>query len=281
MTIHHGSSRTEHDALIEAIYDGAANDELEAGNIYAYRLRDRVEVVDLSDKHLAQPRRKTGKVIVQDVASFKHYYGKHADPNSETYVNIDTGTITAVLNAHRETDTDETVDDSARWGDHRVILQLRFTDAWERWTGIDHKMLTQERFADFIDDNRVDIVAPAAADMLELVQHFQTQTKVTFNSATVLSNGNRRLVFTEETTAGAGAKQQLEVPSELTLALAPFEDSEPYKVQARFRYRISGGDLLMGVWLDNADDIRRDAVKTVVDKLQEELAVVIMRGTPA
>lgn len=116
--------------------------------------------------------------------------------------------------------------------------------------------------------------------MLELVQHFQAVKKVTFQSSTVLANGDRRLTYVEETDAGAGTKQQLEVPSTLELGIAPFEDSTPYVVNARFRYRIQGGALYMGFILDNAVDVLRDAVKTVVASLQEELGIVIMRGTP-
>ncbi|MFI6534165.1 DUF2303 family protein [Nonomuraea sp. NPDC050547] len=277
------TTRTENDALIEALENTTAPDGLIPGHIYGYKLGDRVEVIDLSDKHLPQPRRKTGRVAVGDAASFIHYYKKHADPGSEVYVDIDHGRITAVLNAHEATPNVELLDEdnTARWGDHQLILTLAETDAWKRWTYHDRKLIRQADFADFIDDNRADIRKPTAADMLELVQHFQTQTRVTFNSATVLANGNKRLVFTEETDAGAGAKGQIEVPGQLELGLTPFDDSEPYVVTARFRYRIQGGALQMGYLLDNADNVRRDAVKQVVTHLQEELGVVIMRGTPA
>ncbi|MEU4234158.1 DUF2303 family protein [Nonomuraea sp. NPDC026600] len=274
--------RTENDALIEALEGSEIPAELLPGSIYAFKLKDSVKLVDLLDRDLARPRRKLGRVVVEDAASFALYYKKHADSGSEVFVDVDAGRITAVLDAHEATpDEDLDRDESARWGEHQLVLAMHQTDAWKRWIGIDHKMLPQQVFADFIDDNRADIRVPTAADMLELVQHFQTQTSVTFNSATVLNNGNKRLVFTEETTAGAGAKQQLEVPGTLEIGIAPFEDSEPYVVHARFRYRISGGDLLMGIWLDNADDVRRDAVKTVVTSLQKELGITVMRGTPA
>ncbi|MFF4412142.1 DUF2303 family protein [Streptosporangium sp. NPDC001559] len=275
--------RTENDALIDALTDAQLSEQLTPGNVYAFKLRDRVETIDLRDPDETRPARKKGTVRVDDLASFVHYYAKHCDDASEVYVDIDAGRVTAVLDAHEGNQDVAGTDGvpAARWGEHRLVLTMAQTDKWKRWTGIDRKMLLQEQFADFIDDNREDIRVPQPAEMLELVQHFQAQTKVTFNSATVLSNGNRRLTFTEETTAGAGAKQQLEVPSVLELGIAPFEDVDPYVVHARFRYRISGGDLLMGVWLDNAVDVRRDAVKTVVTRLQEELGVVVMRGTPA
>lgn len=273
--------RTENDALIEALSTAALAEELEPGNIYAFKHADHVTTVDLLERNLERPRRKTGRVVVEDAASFALYYKKHADPDSEVFVDIDAGRVTAVLDAHQETATDDTRDDSARWGEHQLVLAMHQTDAWKRWTSLDRKLPRQEEFANFIDDNRADIRVPSAADMLELVQHFQTQTKVTFNSAHVLANGNRRLVYTEETDAGAGPKSQIEVPSSLELGIAPFEDSQPYVVSARFRYRIQGGQLHMGVILDNADDVRRDAVKTVVASLQEELGITVMRGTPA
>ncbi|NUU22895.1 MAG: DUF2303 family protein [Streptomycetaceae bacterium] len=221
------TARTENDALIEALATSALAEELAPGSIYAFKHADRVTQIDLTDKHLPQPRRKTGRIVVDDAASFTHYYKKHADSGSETYVSIDHGRVTAILNAHEATPNVEFLDEdnTARWGDHQLVLNLAQTDAWKRWTGRDRQLIRQADFADFIDDNRADIRKPSAADMLELVQHFQTQTRVTFNSAAVLANGNKRLVFTEETDAGAGAKGQIEVPGQLELVIAPFEDS--------------------------------------------------------
>ncbi|WP_326637325.1 YfdQ family protein [Streptosporangium sp. NBC_01755] len=276
------NDRTENDALIEALNTSYIAEQLEPGGFYAYKHNDHVTTIDLLDKHLERPRRKTGRVVVEDVPSFVHYYKKHADSGSEVFVDVEAGRITAILDAHEPTpDEDLNRDESARWGEHQLVLVLHQTDAWKRWGGKDRQLIRQAEFADFIDDNRADIRKPTAAEMLELVQHFQTQKKVTFNSAIVLSNGDRRLTFTEETDAGAGTKGQIEVPSVLELGIAPFEDSEPYVVSARFRYRIQNSALYMGVLLDNADDVLKDAVKTVVTKIQEELGVQIMRGTPA
>lgn len=277
-------TRTENDALIEALNTAHLGEQLEPGGFYAFKMGNHVETIDLLDRDLERPRRKTGTVRVEDIASFVQYYRKHSDPDSEVYVDIRAGVITAVLDAHEATGGDAGGDagmGAARWGEHRLVLTLARTDAWKRWAGHDRQLIKQAEFADFVDDNRADIRRPSAAEMLELVQHFQTQKKVTFNSAIVLANGDRRLTFTEETEAGAGARGDLVVPSTLELGIAPFDDSEPYIVQARFRYRIQGGGLFMGFLLDNADDIIKDAVKTVVTRLQDELGITVMRGVPA
>ncbi len=273
--------RTENDALIEALNEAQLAEQLEPGRFYAFKHSDRVSTIDLLERNLTQPRRKTGTVHVKDVPSFVHYYDKHSDDQSEVYVDIDTATVTAVLNAHMKTNDIDDPDDTARWCDHRLILTLAKTEAWKRWTGLDRQLIKQAEFAEFIDDNRADIRTPAAAEMLELVQQFQAIQRVTFQSAAILSNGDRRLTYQEETEAGAGAKGSIEVPSTLELGIAPFDDSDPYAVTARFRYRIQGGALFMGFLLDNADDVAKDAVKTVVAKLSQELGITVMRGTPA
>ncbi|GII84567.1 hypothetical protein Ssi03_25570 [Sphaerisporangium siamense] len=273
------TTRTENDALIEALSDAQLAGELKPGGFYAFKHGDRVSTIDLLDRNLERPRRKKGTVVVKDAASFALYFKKHADEGSEVYVDIEAGRITAVLDAHEaEVDREFSM---ARWGEHRLILHLAPTTAWQAWKANDRNYFPQVTFAEFLEDNRADIRRPAAADMLEMAQHFQAHTKVTYASATVLASGDKRLIFTEETEAGAGAKQQIEVPSEFELALAPFDDSEPYAVKARFRYRIQGGALHMGYLLDNAEDVQKDAVKTVVDRLAEELGIQIMRGTPA
>ncbi|MEV7011574.1 DUF2303 family protein [Streptosporangium sp. NPDC051022] len=272
--------RTENDALIQALNGAQAPDELEPGAIYGYKLNDRVHVVDLLDRDRESPQRKTGTVVVEDVASFLHYYGKHADEASEVYVDVDGKRITAVINAHTSIDP--------RWGDHRLVLQLRTTKAWQEWVGQDRKPMSQQTFAEFVEDHLGDIREPSAADMLEIATTFQAKTKVNFSSAMPLASGDRRLVFEETTDASAGAKGQLQVPTVfkiavkcLELPVAEGEDPTVYGIDARFRYRIQGGSLQVVYLLDDTAAVLRDAVLAVVGQVETALGIVIMRGTPS
>lgn len=273
--------RTENDSVIEAAIAQVEPDELEDGSIYGYKLPDRVHIVDLdSDVYAARrerPRRKTGTVVVRDIASFAQYYAKHADADSEIYTDLDGGTITAVLNAHQD------LGDAPRWEDHRLLLQLTHTKPWQRWTEKDRQVLPQLTFAEFLEDNLADIASDPvpAAQMLEIATTFQAKTRVNYSSGTVLTSGSILLRYEETSDASGGAKGDIAVPKVFAVGLAPFDDVEPYRIEARLRHRIEGSALKLCFILDRPEDVVRDAVKTVVAKVEEAIGVKVMRGRPA
>ena len=236
------------------------------------------EVWDFTDdEFLDKPKRKTGNVFVDDLDSFLVYFRKHSTPDSEIYVNVDKARITAVLDAHASGGAD--------WGQHRLILRMQPTDRWADWTGKDRQPFKQIQFAEFIEDHLDEIREPAAATMLEIAQTFEANTKVKFSSGANLTNGDRRLQWEETTDAKAG---KLDVPTQFTIGIAPFDFADPYEINARFRYRISSGDLYITYLLDDPAAVVRDAVLDVVKNLETALTVSgqdepshrVMRGIP-
>lgn len=269
-------TRTENDAVIEHASLSITPDELEPGAIYGYRFRDRVEVINLTGpEHTGEIDRKKGIVVVRDIASFAQYYGKHADEDSEVYTDLDTGTVTAVLNAHGSF--------GARWEDHRLILHLTPTKPWQRWTEKDRALLPQVQFAEFLEDNLADIAPDpvSAAHMLEIATTFQAKTRVSYSSGTVLASGEISLKYEETTDASGGRKGDMVVPKVFAVALAPYDDVDPYRIEARLRHRIEGSALKLCFILDRPEDVARDAVKTVVAKVEEAIGVKVMRGRPS
>ncbi|MFC4912558.1 DUF2303 family protein [Actinomadura gamaensis] len=274
--------RTENDALVEQARQAAGPallDTRAGGELAVFHTPAGLRVVDLDaeeyETRAERPRRKQGTTLVRDIASFAQFYAKHSDEASEVYADLDRGFITAVL------DADEP--DAPRWAGHRLVLELTPTEAWNRWSSINRRLIPQVEFAEFLEDNLLDI-APApvpAAQMLEIAQTFQARTRVAFSSGVVSSSGDIRLKYEETTDASGGAKGDLAIPRTFALALSPFDDCDPYKIDARLRYRIEGGKLRLMAILDRPEDIIRDAVKTVVAKVEETTGAKVMRGRPA
>jgi uncharacterized protein YfdQ (DUF2303 family) len=260
--------------VIDTALRAAPPAELQPGKVYAFHTPHGVHKVDLTGiEYKDQPDRKTGTTLVRDAASFLAYYGKHADENSEVYADTERLTITAVLDANTA--------DGARWEGHRLSLQLRPTEAWKQWLALDGKLLTQEQFAEFLEDHLPELLEPSAADMLEIAQSFQAANKVDFQSATRLSSGQRQFQYVETTTAKAGQKGQLTVPETFVIGLVPFEGSEGYKLTARLRHRIGQDGLRLGYKLERPDEVRRTAFQDVVEAVGEQIPVPVLNGTPA
>jgi uncharacterized protein YfdQ (DUF2303 family) len=263
-------------AIIDTAQQAAAPAELTLGKVYAVRTGDQVKTLDLTgDQYKAAPTRKTGTTLLRDATSFLALWGKHGDDASEVYADADRLTVTAVLNADAS--------DAANWGDHRLRLEVRETDAWKQWTAGDGKLMEQERFAEFVEDHLPEILDPAAATMLEIAQSIQGTAKAEFQSGTRLATGERALKYVETVTAKAGQKNDLVIPETFTVGLLPFEGLTDvgYKITARLRYRIEGAGLRLGYKLDRPADVRAQAFAAIVDEIRSSINHPILNGTPS
>jgi uncharacterized protein YfdQ (DUF2303 family) len=255
----------------------AAPSRLEPGNVYGWLSNGQVHKIDLTgDAYRELPERKKGTVTVRDVASFAHYFERHADADTEVFADLDDATFTAVLDAHKT--------DGARWQQHRLVLQLQQTLPWRTWLKMDRQMLTQQQFAEFLEDNCRDLAPDgpvSAADLLEVAQSFQAKTSVRFSKGTRLATGQTQLTYVEDVTASAGQRGEIVIPSEFALAIVPYEDCPPALVPARFRYRLASGDLRLGYFLADPARIAREAVAQIGEKVAHECTVMVMQGRPA
>lgn len=262
---------------IASLAEGASGaEQLFPGNYYVVASRNgALHQIDLTGPEWQeQPKRKVGNTSVRDVPSFATYWAKHADEASEVYANRDNRCVTAVLDANKA--------DSARWGGHRVTLQLGYSTAWKAWTSKDGQPMGQEEFAEFLEDNRADIVEPAAAEMLEIASSLQASTKAEFQQGIQLSNGQRKLSYVESTTASAGQRGDLTIPTEISLSIRVFEGAEyGERVTARFRYRINNGKLSLHFKLDRPADVIAAAFEAAVNELADACDTTVLRGTPA
>lgn len=269
------STNGEAQTIVDTALRSAPPAELTPGKVYAFHTATGVHQIDLTgDQYKDAPNRKAGTTVVRDATSFLAYWTKHADDSSEVYADSERLTITAVLDANTAT--------AARWEGHRLTLALRRTDAWQQWTGNDGKLLTQEAFAEFLEDHLPELLEPSAAEMLEIAQSIQGVSKAEFQSGTRLSDGRRQFQYVETVTAKAGQKGQLTIPETFVVGLVPFEGSEGYRLTARFRYRIgTDGRLTMGYKLERPADTLRTAFQDVVGAIGEDIDVPVLNGTPA
>jgi uncharacterized protein YfdQ (DUF2303 family) len=242
---------------------------------------DNLTLHDLHDilaRRLPRPERKRGTFAFTDPVHLVGYLDKHKVPETEVYADVDKGTVTAVINAH-EGSSGMVGDSLAGWGDHRAVLTLRPGDDWTRWTKGDGKWVSQTEFAEFIEQHLPCCVTPDGATMLELAQSFRATKSVKFEQSKRLKSGETQLEYRENVEAKAGARGSLDIPDEITLALAPFEHGAPYKVTARLRYRIDGGELALSYVLIRPRDILLDAFNAVITDVAAQSGREIWHGT--
>lgn len=267
--------RTESEVIVETATRAAGPTVLAVATpeaAAAYSLPDgvHIETVDL-ERLLPSPRRKKGVRHLTEAASLVAYVTEHATGGTHLYGNVDQARITACIDDHHR--------DGAGWQEHKAILTMHPTAEWTRWKSRDGQFLNQIAFAEFIEDGLREIAEPAGADLLEIAQTFQANTKVAFRTSTILANGQRQLQWEETIEAKAGQKGQLTIPERLRLVVVPFEGMEPVQVDARLRFRIREGELSIGYKLDRPDQVERDYFAQVVGIVQTGTGITPLMGT--
>lgn len=262
---------TETESAAQLALQTAAPVELEPHGVYAFRLADRIHVID-AEPYSDSPRRKRGTASVYDAPSFIAYHAKHKEDATELWADERARTITAVFDAHSQR--------NPGWADHLLQLQLRTTDAWTAWEKYNSQLLPQVRFAEHVEDRIPDFVQPSGAEMLELAQSFHAKNRVTFESSRRLNSGETQLEYREQIEASAGKKGQLPIPNTFEVALIPFEGAAPYKVVARLRYRITDGTLAIGYTLERPADVLKAAFTDVVTAIEQGTEATVLRGSP-
>lgn len=232
----------------------------------------KLELPDLSAWR-EQPVRKTGVYHPATVEAFIAYVGHHAIPDMTTvWVHPTSGHVEALI--------DDNGAAEPGYGQHRAVLELTPTPEWVYWTRKDGEMVAQSEFAEHIEGGLEEIVTPDAAEMLEIAQSFHASTGAQFRSSTRLSSGEQRLQYDEEIKATAGATGDLTVPTVIMLAIAPFLGEDRYKITARLRFRLNGGQLRLGYQLDRPDSVQRDALEGIASRLAETFPHTYV-GSPA
>ena len=248
-------------------------------------------VVDVRDyeRFDEYPRRASGVQTLHDSESFVRFVQEHAmvpltaggllahkgdepgqqaratNPGAKLYGDADRFALAAVFNGDFTADGVTT----PGWGDHGAHLALRVTEEWRRWREHDNVLMSQEDFALHIEDSFAEVREPDSAFMLELAQTFQTRTDVRFGQSTLLNSGQRQFQYEENTTATAGVRGDIVVPTEFTLGIAPFEGTQPYEITARLRYRVSEGKLKIGYKLVGPRNVERAAFGDVRAEIEE------------
>lgn len=264
-------------AIIDTATLAAEPAKMDPAVVYGFPLPagGKVEVVDL-EKHLASPRRTKGIYDLATLDVFEAFVkaqGVEVGDGLSVWVDDRQFRVTALFN--------DSAPASPAWRDHRARLTLEHPPEWLHWMSRTGKLLPQQEFAEHIEDGLDEIRVPEAADMLELAQSFFATTNAEMKSAQRLDNGEVRVAYHEEVSASAGKDGTLEIPKEFELALPPFVGESPYKVTARLRYRVQGGQLRIGYSLVHPDRVLRDAMEKIAIRLQAAFDGGTFIGSPA
>jgi uncharacterized protein YfdQ (DUF2303 family) len=222
----------------------------------------KLEQVDV-EKYLPNPARAKGILGLADATSFAAYVNAHKQPSTVVLFTRKSTSMRAIFNDH--------VPGEPGWQDHGATYTCPLSPEWRAWTGNDAQHKAQSQFAEFIESRLPEITSPSSAVMLEMARGLQVRKDVDFGSAINLDNGTVNLRYKEEV-SGTFRDGQMAVPGEFTVSIPIFEGGPIYAIDARLRYRLNSGKLVM--WyelvrpeksLEHAFEQALEVVKTAIN----------------
>lgn len=172
--------------------------------------------------------------------------------------------ISAIIDYHEAADKPE-------WCLHIAQVQLTRTPEWTMWLDHNKKRMGQVDFAEFIENASMWINKPPAADLLQIARHMSSKRKMEFDSAVNLQDGTMRFKYLEESATGT-----MEIPEEFSIRLRLFQGGLASVVEARFRYRINSGQLVIWYELKQPEEIERQAFEPMVAKIEKETGIKVL-----
>lgn len=214
-----------------------------------------------------------GAVQVATVGSFVEYFNHYkleVGARYESVVFIHRDHVVGVIDYHRaKVDAPKTLPGGKR---HTVIFKPEPSPAWVKWSAINRQGMSQQQFAAFLEDNLGDVVEPAGADLLEMINIIAVDESVTLRSAQRLASGSVKFAYANESTAKCG---ELEFPTRLVLSLPIYRGAPMQNIAVRFKYRLQGGKFLLWFEIPNPELILENAFMSFAATVRNEIKAPI------
>ncbi|WP_240431465.1 YfdQ family protein [Pectobacterium parmentieri] len=224
------------------------------------------EVVSLERNQL-QPSLINQKVNMVAVHSLIAYVSRFSDLRSVIFADNTKTRVVAVLDYHASPE-------SPQWGNHKAVYDCPYSKEWNEWVAGNKSAKGQADFAEFIENHIGDIapvsdtyVGPAGSSLLEMVLEFQETRQSQFKSVRRLQDGTFQMSYSDEKNGGGNTI----LPEKISLAIAPFHNGSPYQVDARIRYRLRDGQLVLWYELIEPEKIVEHAFTQIITDLQNAL----------
>lgn len=208
----------------------------------------------------------------------------------------------------------------ARFGRHRATYPFPLSKEWLLWHKHDKKAMSQDEFALFLEEQIIDVMDPPAGfradsgespseqaaggdfgettaderlaellrriggrcatvqSLITLSRDLAVYARENVRDAVNLSSGEKQIKFTTEHCDASG--EPLLVPNVFLIAIPVFHNGPRYRIAARLRYRISGGQLAWAYELLRARDAFDHAFGEGCAKAQSETELPLFKGVP-
>lgn len=235
------------------------------GGFYAL-VPDGYTLRDLNDITAPLPKIAKANFDAYSPDALIDYVKRHGTAETAIFADIKGAKIVGVIDYHgaaMPTDSDQNVNKPGRLV-HRVVYSAPLSDQWRLWNSMTGQWHTQGDFARFVEENRVDVVTPDGATLLEIVKTLEATKGVQFRSGVRLDNQQVQINYQEQIDGKAGPDGKLTIPTEIEIGIPVFYNGDSYKITAFFRYKIDGARLSLKIDLHRTQEIFDTAFRDII-----------------
>lgn len=211
-------------------------------------------------------------VTVQTTDSLVDYVNRFKTDDTVLFADIASNVILGVIDYHGP-------DKAARLR-HRVGMALPYSEEWKTWTSQSGKLTDQLSFARFLEENAVDVVAPAGADLLEVCRDLQALRNVDFRKAVRTHMEAESFEYVvDETVRTSG--QGVDIPTKFELSVPVYFGGACTTLFAFLRFKLDPPALVLGFQLHRAEHVRQAVFKQVVLDVADRTERPVVFGKPS
>lgn len=243
----------------------------------------KVEQITPANKaQVFMPKIVSGNVLLQTAPSLCDYVNRFKNDDTITFANIDKNEVVTVIDYHRQPPhgVPASVDDpKPRLLAHRATFALKFSEQWTVWTRSNDKLMSQVDFADFLEQNGLDVVEPEGADLLEVIKDLQLYSNSSLKSR-VRHGGTTNLSFTKDAELSGSKDGDTEIPSMLKLRIPVYFGEGAVDIRALIRLRANDGEAQFGYKLIRPESIRQAEFQRIVNAIASITNTTTVYGAP-
>ncbi len=228
------------------------------------------EIVEIEDYKI-QPDRKTGQRTFTSTESFNSYVNKHKNED-QTIIVADSNVpaVKAIFNDDGK--------DTPAWSDFSAKLELKFSRQWLKWIEKNNRLMSQEEFAQFIEDNRIDFMCGGEhklndevvktvnpVEFKKLILDLNLSVSEKIKSKLDVVTGETIVSYSNEDTGDKTFK----VPSFFVIVIPVYKTGDYFKVIVRMRRRTSDGRVQFGFLIDQVDQAIESAFEKICKRVKE------------
>lgn len=163
------------------------------------------------------------------------------------------------------------------WTDHTASVTLQRTDSFRQWLASDKQALSQEQFAEFLEDHSIEVLRPDAAEMLEIARTLSIQKSSSVRSV-LRTAGGHSLAFNRDQQARAGAADELEIPTQFEVRLTPFKHvNASFDTIARLKVRLRDDTVKFVFELQKVEERTDEVLAQILDDIAAKTSLPVYR----